>query len=290
MTLLTEDRNTPRKDGILVPTPVVADDIIFGGSLVAVNAAGYLNPGSDTAALIFHGVADARADNSGGNAGDISCNVRRRGLFLMRMDTAITQANVGDNVFIADDQSVDLVANVVNNIYCGVIAEFHSVNLAWIDIEPAIKQADVATHLADALGAHAASAISLADAGALTDSVNLETLAAELLVRAPVLLADPGDAGAIPVTRSGQVPITTTGVDDTRTLAIPTFAGQKLAVSLDVDAGDAVITVASAVNQAGNNTITMADAGDLLVLEGVQVGGILAWRIAANDGAALSTV
>jgi hypothetical protein len=287
---LSKDRNTPRKDGVLVSAPVVAADIIFGGSLVAVNAAGYLNPGSDTAGLIFHGVADERADNAAGANGDIKCNVRRRGLFLFALGTAITQANVGDNVFLDDDQTVDLAANVDNNIFCGIIAEYVSANLAWIDIEPAIKQADVATHIADALGAHAASAVSLADAGGLTDTVNLETLAAELLVRAAIEIADPGDGGAIPVTRSGQCALTTAGVDDTRTLADPTFAGQKLSVSLDVDAGDAVITAATAINQAGNNTITMADAGDLLELVAVQVGGALVWRVAANDGAALSTV
>ena len=290
MPILTEDRNTTRKDGILVPTPMVADDIVYGGSLAAVNAAGYLLPASDTAGLIMHGVADARSDNTGGAAGDISCNVRRRGLFLFKMATAITQANVGDNVFIADDNSVDLAANVDNNILAGVIAEFYSVNLAWIDITPAIQQADVATHIADVLGAHAGSAISLADAGLLTDSVNFEELAAELLVRVPVLIADPGDGGAIPVIRSGHVPITTTGVDDTRTLAIPTLAGQKLVIGLDVDAGDAVITVAAAINAAGNNTITIAAAGGYLTLEGIQVAGALVWRVGSNNGAALSTV
>jgi len=290
MTAATSDRNTDRKDGVLVPTPVVADDCIYGGTLVAVNAAGPLSPGSDTAGLIFHCVADARADNTGGLAGTIKCNVRRRGLFLFNVATPITQANVGDNVFLADDQSVDLAANVDNDIYCGVIAEYVSPTLAWIDIEPAVKQADVAAHIADVSGAHAASAISLADSGNLTASSTVEAVVAELLVKAPVAIADPGDGGAIPVSRSGSVAITTTGVDDTRTLAIPALAGIELVLSLAVDAGDAVITVASAINQAGNNTITMNDAGDTVILKAVQIGAALAWRVAANDGASLSTV
>lgn len=137
MTAAAADRNTPRKDGVLVPTPVVADDCIYGGTLVAVNAAGFLNPGSDTVGLIFHGVADGRADNSGGAAGDIKCNVRRKGLFLMTMGTAITQANIGDKVYLVDDQTVDLAANTTNDILCGVIAEYYSTTQAWIDIEPA---------------------------------------------------------------------------------------------------------------------------------------------------------
>lgn len=106
----------------------------------------------------------------------------------------------------------------------------------------------------------------------------------------PDVIADPGAAGAIPVDESGTCAITTAGAQ-TRTLAIPTFAGQEIAISMNVDGpGDAVITVAQAINQAGNNTITLNDAGDFILLVGVTVGGALRWRVAANDGAVLSTV
>ena len=101
------------------------------------------------------------------------------------------------------------------------------------------------------------------------------------------LIADPGNAGAIPANLSGNVAITTAAAE-TRTLAIPTIVGLKLVISFDVDVGDAVITVASAVNQAGNAVMTMADAGDIVVLESVQVAGSPVWRLTANDGAALT--
>jgi len=136
MTALTEDRNTQRKDGELIPLPVVADDCIYGGSLVAVNADGYLNPGSDTAGLIFAGVADARADNTGGAAGDITCNVRRRGCYLFAI-AAATQANVGDVVYLVDDQTVGLAATTTNDIACGKIVEYYSATKVWVDIETA---------------------------------------------------------------------------------------------------------------------------------------------------------
>lgn len=102
-------------------------------------------------------------------------------------------------------------------------------------------------------------------------------------------LADPGDAGAIPVTQSASVALTTAGAE-TRTLAIPIFIGQRLNICLDTDGGDAVVTVAQPVNQAGNNTLTFADAGDHISLEAITVGGALRWRVLANDGVALSTV
>jgi len=146
---------------------------------------------------------------------------------------------------------------------------------------------DIATHVSDATGAHAASAISLLDAGGYTAEVDVEGAIAELYTHFANPITDPGDAGAIPVAESGTVAITTAGAE-TRSLAIPTFAGQRLTISEDVYVGDAVITAAAAINQAGNTIITLNGAGDTVELVGVQVGGVLVWRVVFNDGAALS--
>ena len=109
--------------------------------------------------------------------------------------------------------------------------------------------------------------------------------------RMPELLDDPGDGEAIPVNKSFVCFITTTEAGgETRTIAKPTFAGQRLVLSMAVDGGDCVITVASAINQTGNNTITMNDAGDYISLEGVKLGANLVWRVLGSDGVALSTV
>jgi predicted RecA/RadA family phage recombinase len=101
-------------------------------------------------------------------------------------------------------------------------------------------------------------------------------------------IADPGDAGAIPVTDGGSVSLVTEGAE-TRTLAAPTFVGQELALTLKTDGGDCVITASAAVNQTGNTTLTGADAGDNVVLVGVELGAAKVWRIVCNDGWALST-
>lgn len=103
------------------------------------------------------------------------------------------------------------------------------------------------------------------------------------------VIADPGNAGAIPVVASGNVAITTTAAQ-TRTLANPAAAGIELAISMAVDGGDAVITSAAAINQTGNNTITMNDAGDTIVLKSVKVASAYRWRVMVNDGCTLSTV
>lgn len=99
------------------------------------------------------------------------------------------------------------------------------------------------------------------------------------------VIDDPGDATAIPVTGSGNITLVTTGAQ-TRTLAIPSYKGQRLSISMGTDAGDCVVTVASAFDQNGNTIITFNDVGDYIALEGVvSTGTTLAWRIVARDGA-----
>lgn len=102
-------------------------------------------------------------------------------------------------------------------------------------------------------------------------------------------IADPGDAGAIPVVNSGNVEIVTAGAE-TRTIAAPTHVGQQLLLAMKTDGGDCVITVATTVNQAGNNTITLNDPGDACLLTAGISGGDIRWRLADVDGAVLSTV
>lgn len=181
MTVLAQDKNTNRRDGITIGLPVIANDCLYGGSNICVNAAtGYALPGSDTAGLIYQGVANARADNTGGANGAKKVEVRRRGLYLMEFATPISLANADDNVFLVDDNLVDLAANVTNLIFCGIIAEYVDATHAWVDIEPAILQADVATHIADGSGAHPASAISLLDSGEFTEAAQTEAALAEI--------------------------------------------------------------------------------------------------------------
>jgi len=289
MTVLSEDKQIEIQDGVEKDFPMAASEKIFGGALGCVNAAGYALEGSDTAGLIFQGIAMEQKDNSDGANGDLDVVFRRRGLVKVILDTVITIANVGDNVFLVDDQTVDLTANVTHNIFCGIIAGYIDTTHAWIDIEPAIRQADVATHIADASAAHAASAISIADAGTFTAQTTVEAALQEIYPKVPVIIADPGDAAAIPVTRSGQLAITTTGAE-TRTLAIPAINGISIMISMDVDGGDCVIATAGTINQTGNNRITLNDAGDTIVLRAVQVAGGLLWKAGNNDGCTLSTV
>ncbi len=121
----------------------------------------------------------------------------------------------------------------------------------------------------------------------LTDGGNADGLHTHDPLAAAV--ADPGDAGAIAVTKPGTCPLVTAGAE-TRTLAIPTQVGRILSLAFKTDGGDCVITVASAVNQAGNNTLTFTDIGEHIMLIAIDEGAALAWRVMCNNGVALTTV
>jgi len=107
--------------------------------------------------------------------------------------------------------------------------------------------------------------------------------------RGPRQITDPGASGAIPVTHSGACNMTSAGAE-TRTIAAPTFDGQRVVLNMDVDGGDITLTVASAANQAGNNTLTFGAIDDCCELVARRTAGVLKWCIGFNDGVALSTV
>lgn len=83
----------------------------------------------------------------------------------------------------------------------------------------------------------------------------------------PVIIADPGNGGALDTSRSGIIEITTAGAE-TRTLPDPQFRGQQIDIVMVVDQGDCVITAASPVNQTGHTTITLSAIGGFIRLVG----------------------
>ena len=98
------------------------------------------------------------------------------------------------------------------------------------------------------------------------------------------VVADPGNAGAIPVNSSGTVKLISVGAE-TRTLAAPTFIGQQLLMYMDTDGGDIVVTCATAFNVAAHTTITFDAVGETIRLIAIEVGANLRWRTVMVDGA-----
>lgn len=108
MTALTQDRNTLRREGAQMEPPLAANARIFGGALVAINAAGYAVAGSTSASLTGAGVAERRADNTGGTAGAIRVRLSKlpHQFGNSAATDAITLADLGKDCFIVDDQTV----------------------------------------------------------------------------------------------------------------------------------------------------------------------------------------
>ncbi|CAB3886610.1 MULTISPECIES: hypothetical protein [Achromobacter] len=108
MTALTQDRNTLRRDGNQIEPPVAAATRIYGGSIVCINTSGYAVPGSTSTTLKVAGVAEDRADNSGGAAGDIRVRLRKGPHCFANSVSAdlITLADIGSVCYIVDDQTV----------------------------------------------------------------------------------------------------------------------------------------------------------------------------------------
>lgn len=102
------DRNTPYRNGELVPQPVAAATMIYGGHMVALNAAGQAVPAATTPGLTVVGVSDEYADNTAGNAGDRLVIVRRHKVwsFANNSGDAVTQAMVGKACYVTDSTTV----------------------------------------------------------------------------------------------------------------------------------------------------------------------------------------
>ena len=105
---LTADRNTEMKDGELISVPIAANTVIFGGSLVAVNASGYLVPGAVATTLTYLGRAEGYVSNNPGANGAKSVNVRRRKMFKWKnyASDLVVQADLGKTCYIYDDETV----------------------------------------------------------------------------------------------------------------------------------------------------------------------------------------
>lgn len=101
------------KDGKMVALPVAAGALIELGNMAAIDTAtGYLVPASDTTGLVVVGVASETADNSTGADGDVTARILRNQSFLLE-NAGLTQANVGQDVYVRDGVTVAATGDVV---------------------------------------------------------------------------------------------------------------------------------------------------------------------------------
>jgi len=128
---LAADTQIPRKEAGLQSYPVAETTTIYKGALVCVNTSGYLVPAADTAGYRFKGIAYEQVDNSSGSNGDLNCRVHTGDVHQLAC-SSITQAMVGQMMYVVDDSAVDDTAT--NFIAVGRLVQYDSATSGWVDI------------------------------------------------------------------------------------------------------------------------------------------------------------
>lgn len=108
MVALTEARLTRKREGKINSRAAAANAVIFLGGIVCLSATGYATRGATAATLVADGVAREGVDNTGGVDGAVRLDVEK-GTFQFRNSAAadaITLAEIGDDCWIVDDQTV----------------------------------------------------------------------------------------------------------------------------------------------------------------------------------------
>lgn len=131
---LSADRNTPVKDGVLIPVPVAASTSIKAGALVCANATGFAVNGAVATTLTYLGRAEEAVDNSAGADGAKTILVRRKAAFKWEnhgTDT-ITQALLGKTCYVVDDQTVAATAATSTRSAAGKVIGVESDGV-WVE-------------------------------------------------------------------------------------------------------------------------------------------------------------
>jgi hypothetical protein len=107
MVALTAERDTVQRSGAVFSRGVAANAVIYAGALVALNASGFLVPGTAATTLKADGKAAETVRGTAVN-GEVTCQVER-GVFRFANSAAgdaITRADIGNDCFIVDDDQV----------------------------------------------------------------------------------------------------------------------------------------------------------------------------------------
>jgi hypothetical protein len=128
MAAATTEINTPESAGDFVNLVVKNDEIIFAGTLVAVDGNGEAVNASDTAGLKVIGRAEETVDNS---ADGLSIRVKRGAFFFAH--SGITDAHLGLNATVTDNQTLAAPAATTHDIVAGKILAVDATLGALVD-------------------------------------------------------------------------------------------------------------------------------------------------------------
>jgi len=136
MAALTKDTNVPMRAPLReIGLKVAASTTIYAGSIVSVNASGYAIPAEDSANTTVMGRAQQHVDNSSGSNGDKTVEILKATFLLSNAaSNSVDQADVGQTVYIEDDNTVVKAAGATNNVAAGMCEEIDSSGGIWVAI------------------------------------------------------------------------------------------------------------------------------------------------------------
>jgi len=135
MAALTTDRETPRRSGDIVTLPAAASVKLYAGALGARDASGNATPGATATTLRGVGRVREQVDNSTGLAGALNVNLEK-GIFRWGNSSstdAITTADIGNDCYIVDDQTVAATSGSNTRSVAGKVFDVDSLGV-WVDM------------------------------------------------------------------------------------------------------------------------------------------------------------
>jgi hypothetical protein len=115
---------------------LAATQVVWQGALLVIRADGRLGVASAATGLVAAGVAQESRNSTGLAAGALSCRFRS-GIFLFNNSgggDAITVANVGETVFIVDDETVALTDGTGTRSAAGRVYRVEAAGV-WVVIQ-----------------------------------------------------------------------------------------------------------------------------------------------------------
>jgi hypothetical protein len=133
----TAHRDTIKRNGEQVSHPMAAATLIYGGTIVCLNASGLAVRGAVSTTLKAVGVAETTVDNSAGAASALNVPIEKDGWYRFNNSAAgdqIVLADVGNDCFIVDDNTVAKTNGTSTRSVAGVVRDVDTQGV-WISFK-----------------------------------------------------------------------------------------------------------------------------------------------------------
>lgn len=179
MAAATSSQNLDTRNGNAFQFPVAASTKLLAGVMWALDGSNRLVNASDAAARRVVGVGWEEVDNSAGSAGDLNGDVHG-GIYLLANGTsALTDAHIGQIVFVEDNQTVQSTPGT-NGVAAGILRKVDTAGV-WVEVGAQTRQ----PAMIYAAGIH-----TWAGGAATTDSISVSGLLATDIVLVTLVLAN----------------------------------------------------------------------------------------------------